>query len=30
LVPNTAQLNQTNAVTGEGSLGLMAAQCAGK
>jgi hypothetical protein len=30
LVPNTAQLNQTNAVTGEGSLGLMATQCAGK
>jgi hypothetical protein len=29
LVPNTAQINQTNAVTGEGSLGLMANQCAG-
>jgi hypothetical protein len=29
LVPNTAQLNQTNAVTGEGSVGLMSTQCAG-
>jgi hypothetical protein len=29
LVPNTAQINQTNAVTGEGSLGLMSKQCAG-
>jgi hypothetical protein len=29
LVPNTAQLNQTNAVIGEGSVGLMARQCAG-
>jgi hypothetical protein len=29
LVPNTAQINQTNAVTGEGSVGLMSRQCAG-
>ena len=29
LVPNTAQINQTNAVTGEGSLGLMVNDCAG-
>jgi hypothetical protein len=29
LVPNLAQINQTNAVTGQGSLGLMATQCAG-
>jgi hypothetical protein len=29
LVPNTAQINQTNAVSGDGSLGLMATQCAG-
>lgn len=29
LVPNTAQINQTNAVSGEGSLGLMARECTG-
>jgi hypothetical protein len=29
LVPNLAQLNQTNAVEGQGSLGLMATECAG-
>jgi hypothetical protein len=30
LVPNTAQINQTNAVAGSGSLGTMSTQCAGK
>jgi hypothetical protein len=30
LVPNLAQLNQMNAVEGQGSLGLMATECAGK
>ncbi|KAH5002089.1 hypothetical protein HBI46_088650 [Parastagonospora nodorum] len=30
LVPNTAQINQTNAVSGEGSLGLMVNDCAEK
>lgn len=30
LVPNLAQINQTNAVSGRGSLGLMAMECAGK
>lgn len=30
LVPNTALINQTNAVSGEGSLGLMAKECAEK
>jgi hypothetical protein len=29
LVPNIAQINQTNAATGEGSVGLMATECAG-
>jgi hypothetical protein len=29
LVPNLAQLNQTNAVEGQGSLGLMSMECAG-
>jgi len=30
LVPNTAQINQTNAVTGYGSLGLMVRECDAK
>lgn len=30
LVPTTTLLNETNAVSGEGSLGLMANNCAGK
>lgn len=30
LVPNVAQINQTNAVTGDGSLGLMSQQCTEK